>query len=552
MSRRKGIPVVIRWTLQRKLNSVLILCGLVFIGVSAPLISYFSFEAYKAGALEQQARLVGAVRTSAAIATFVANETIAHDVLAGLLQDDEILAAEIRGTDGFVQRADSKEAERVSPGSLTEKRYPLYSPVDESTQVGTLTVWSNDPLIARRARAGVWRNIGLLAGLVMVLSLASVWAANRLAGRPLRELAEQVSRASPEAPGEIRVSRTHRHDEIGLLAESVNRFLQSAHQALTQERTLRERVEKMSRHFNRMFRHSRVGVLVLDSQGMVLHHNPVVFERLIRLGNGEPEDIEAVADLFGAAFASPAEAWQLVSRARHTGLSAEADLALRAAWSEPCWVHLIVSVAHDEEYDDEVIECVMYDVTERFRETEEALRLAETDPLTGILNRRGFEVHCLNCLSQPDMRDQCVVMLIDLDGFKPVNDQYGHAAGDTALRVVAERLRTHTRSDSDLVARLGGDEFVLGLRVPDGDRERVRRIAHKILDAIRAPVTLEDGTQVRLGASIGVAFGREHDSCEAMIAAADAAMYDVKMHGKNGVAFAGHPEGQKGAEHTHG
>ncbi|WP_328985325.1 GGDEF domain-containing protein [Thiorhodovibrio winogradskyi] len=95
------------------------------------------------------------------------------------------------------------------------------------------------------------------------------------------------------------------------------------------------------------------------------------------------------------------------------------------------------------------------------REKQEALQRAETDPLTGLLNRAGLfrRINTLLERGQPG-----ALLLVDLDHFKPVNDQLGHAAGDLVLTQVAERLGTLVRANDDLVARIGGDEFVLVLR----------------------------------------------------------------------------------------
>ena len=133
-------------------------------------------------------------------------------------------------------------------------------------------------------------------------------------------------------------------------------------------------------------------------------------------------------------------------------------------------------------------------------------------------------------------RHRVAVMFIDLDGFKAVNDTFGHDAGDEVLRHVARSLRSGLR-ETDTAARVGGDEFLLvipELQVPD----HAIIVAEKVLRALKAPIPVPGGT-ARVGASIGIALYPDHGSNdESLIKAADDAMYRVKFAGKNGYRFA--------------
>ena len=125
------------------------------------------------------------------------------------------------------------------------------------------------------------------------------------------------------------------------------------------------------------------------------------------------------------------------------------------------------------------------------------------------------------------------VMLLDLDDFKPVNDRYGHAAGDAVLREVAGRLRGCVR-DTDTVARLGGDEFGVLLESPLPDS--VPAVAERIVAAVRAPCVVE-GAHVSVGVSVGVA--TEYDGVrdvDQLLRAADTGMYTAKCQGKGAYA----------------
>lgn len=161
-------------------------------------------------------------------------------------------------------------------------------------------------------------------------------------------------------------------------------------------------------------------------------------------------------------------------------------------------------------------------------------QLAQHDSLTGLVNVRQLTQLLEHALVRAGRRGTVVVlMFIDLDGFKAVNDTWGHATGDVVLQEVARRVEAHLRAE-DTLARLGGDEFVILLEEvssPDG----ALRVAQAALDAIRS-VTAANGHPVTISASIGItaARGREGEArgAQALLAEADHAMYDAKQAGK--------------------
>jgi diguanylate cyclase (GGDEF)-like protein len=129
------------------------------------------------------------------------------------------------------------------------------------------------------------------------------------------------------------------------------------------------------------------------------------------------------------------------------------------------------------------------------------------------------------------------LMYLDLDGFKAVNDTFGHDSGDELLVDVARRLRRALRED-DVVARLGGDEFVVSLPHLHSAGD-IGFVASKLIDVLHAPYALEAG-EARISASIGVAiFPRDGETPKALLVAADRALYSAKTAGKNRFRWAG-------------
>ena len=177
------------------------------------------------------------------------------------------------------------------------------------------------------------------------------------------------------------------------------------------------------------------------------------------------------------------------------------------------------------------------DVTERRALEEELERRALHDGLTGLPNRALFSDRLSQALARGEGRGgegggkEVAVLFMDLDNFKYVNDSLGHGAGDELLVAVAERLRKALRPE-DTVARLGGDEFAMLLESV-GDRSRAKRVAGRVIKALRSPFALGAGRDVFATPSIGVALGEPGRASAAdLLRRADVAMYRAKRGGK--------------------
>jgi diguanylate cyclase (GGDEF)-like protein len=190
--------------------------------------------------------------------------------------------------------------------------------------------------------------------------------------------------------------------------------------------------------------------------------------------------------------------------------------------------------------------------SEKLRKSEEHVRyLAKYDALTGLLNRHAIQLKLEQCVNEAESdHSQIAVLFIDLDHFKPINDRYGHAAGDQILKITAKRMQHQVRSE-DCVGRLGGDEFIIvlpGLSLETNVLEVVRRI----LRTVERPVEIEGETRVNVTASIGLSrYPVDGTTSEALISRSDMAMYRVKGSGGNafdlfqadGVEDEGNPTG---------
>ena len=172
------------------------------------------------------------------------------------------------------------------------------------------------------------------------------------------------------------------------------------------------------------------------------------------------------------------------------------------------------------------------DVTAMFQAQQRRAVDAVTDPLTGLRNRRGLD----EGLQARREELPLSLLFIDLDGFKPVNDSYGHTAGDELLRTVAERITSQVR-DRDVAARFGGDEFVIAL--PRTDAQAAAGVARRLEDLLGSPIHLDADTTITVGASIGVVTATAPCPVDELLEAADAAMYDQKQQRQRRASVAG-------------
>ena len=206
--------------------------------------------------------------------------------------------------------------------------------------------------------------------------------------------------------------------------------------------------------------------------------------------------------------------------------------------------------------DEDLIYGVARDVTERKALEHELERLSHHDPLTGVYNRRRFDEELSARLREARRYERSgALLIIDLDRFKAINDEYGHAAGDQALREVARVLDENTRGTDavardgeGLLARVGGDEFaVLLAEVDEGD---AMLVGERLVAALAETDVRCDGRPVPLAISVGIAHFDGHEPVDAdqLFSRADRAMYVVKAGGGNGAVAGPHavPESDRG------
>lgn len=278
-----------------------------------------------------------------------------------------------------------------------------------------------------------------------------------------------------------------------------------------------------------VFLNSNDAIVVTDALGRLRRVNPA-FERLTGFSVGAWQHRFTELLQPGRAGTGELEA-EILDAIRQQGRwSGEA--LLRTADAGERMVRLSLTALADADGCAQGYMAIIGDLTESRRASDEILRLATTDSLTGLPNRALFQDRLNQSVLLAQREQQTFALLFaDLDHFKEVNDTLGHAVGDQLLIVIAHRLRDAVR-DMDTVARLGGDEFVMLL--PNISRAHALDLAERLVLQLNEPMLLEGMPDYRAQVSVGlVMFPDDGESAEALLRHADQAMYAAKRAGRN-------------------
>ncbi len=296
------------------------------------------------------------------------------------------------------------------------------------------------------------------------------------------------------------------------------------------------RAEKDLRMAATVFEHSTAAILVTDPAGYIVQVNEA-FSRVSGYSSAQVLD-QQPGMLMADRQQTSHQAYILHQLGQNGSWEGEVWLKRRNRENFPAWVG--ITAVHDDEGDLVSYVCFFSDISERKASEQRIHRLAYYDALTNLPNRTLFQDRLHTALQHAERHLEWVVlMFLDLDRFKPINDSLGHAAGDRMLKDVAQRLAACVEVE-DTVARMGGDEFTLLLQARDtreGALTRAIHVAEQILLSLSQPFILE-GREFFVTASIGIALSpQDGDELSQLMKNADTAMYHAKERGKNNFQF---------------
>lgn len=362
------------------------------------------------------------------------------------------------------------------------------------------------------------RRQGWVAVVVVLAMLPLLWWLLRLGLSPLRRLARQIALVGQGERHRITLDTSL--EELRRIARTFN--------DMEQERGL-ERTERHRRqaYLDAVLRSSPLPMFLADLGGRITYVNPAL-ESLTGLSTPAFQGREWLHRLH------PEDRPVLFALWRHAvngGHELHRQMRFTCGGRGMMWLELYTSQVMNGGRPQGVVGFVK-DITHLREQQKRQLWEAEHDPLTGLLNRRGFDRRLNDAFQAFKERgDVASLIVFDLDSFKPINDDGGHALGDEMLCAIARGLESCVRRD-DHLARLGGDEFAILL--PGCGHEQAVRIADTVCCTVSELSVMHAGKRYRVTASLGVScLGSEDMDAQAVVKRADAASYEAKAQGKN-------------------
>ncbi|AXV15875.1 diguanylate cyclase [Neorhizobium sp. SOG26] len=436
-----------------------------------------------------------------------------------LVSDSAISAVQITDDAGVVDISEVKGNPSDFRGLDAISRPILYKTTQNTQQVGTITAY-----VPRLGWFAALHQVEMAFISIFVIAILTVFGAAVLGNRVM--VIKPLLRLTAAIEATRRLGSRHHvdwrsNDEMGRLARSFNEM-----------QTLLEREEReLKRAHQQTIEIYNLTPAMLFSLTVDDHISAVSDYWLLATGYNR-------ADVIGRPFLdliAPADHALFADRKNQAKPDSPAiEATLRFIRADGSMIDvLIVETSLSAAGKPPGSLSVMTDVTELKQSELRNHQQAITDHLTGLLNRQGFEGALDEKIAEADEAGTEVACLfVDLDRFKSINDNLGHAAGDAVLREFVERAQPLLR-EGDCASRLGGDEFAL-LITGEGAERRASELAQKIVDQFDAPFRVS-GTAVRLSASIGLAFYPSHAATAAeLLHKSDLAMYARKRDGKNG------------------
>ncbi|WP_024872635.1 sensor domain-containing diguanylate cyclase [Tolumonas lignilytica] len=487
---------------------------------------HFAYNREQARSQQAISQLITTVLKTAEIAAYTGNKLIAEDVLNGLSQNKLIHSVTIK-TDQYI----------LQDGQTNSSAFPaitrsLYSPFGKREYVGSLIVTPDQEFVQQQAQDTALEMSVFTFFIVILTLLFLIMVIWLFITRPVSQLTAELHHIHPGDAKRLLIPQLLQETELETFSQTVNQLLDQVQQQIYDEKKLRDRLELTANNFRTVFELSINALAITDRALNLLAYNPS-FQKMIASTSSQPHLLHT-AEWISLLVKNPDEFMEKIATILEEKSDTSFDVKLL---SQGNGLRRWVSVTAKEAINDageNVILFFINDITRQHEALNASKHEASHDHLTHLKNRRVAEQQMDQMIQAASKNYQPIALIvIDLDGFKSVNDIEGHDAGDKVLIEVANRLSLLTRK-TDIVARWGGDEFVLALA--DATQDIARLLAQRFLQKISEPIDIGKGKTANVGASIGIAICPEHAATfTSAFECADLAMYQVKQGGKRGI-----------------
>lgn len=519
-------------------NSIVFRSASAVLGVSFFIGILFSVASYIYFVDEEQDQTVNTVydllaslENTASIACYINDQNLANEVVNGLGRNADIsqVSINVKGTI-LAELVKPTPPHHPSIATLFRKNInhidrDISSPFNSSEKVCTVHMQINQDAVFEHSTSKARFVVALLLFQTVLIALALVYIMYRMVTNPIKSISDRLHTLLPQN-GEL-LQHPHRYtgDELGQLVNDVNNIISDLVSSLDEERHLRVQHALGEKKFQAIFDNAETGIFQMNEHGELISYNQAL-ARMLDLPTGQTIASHALLERISG---QELRLHLMIHSAISEAQILSEDFYIELGQNKKKWLNIVLHAAENG-----VLQGLINDVTERKQQEEKAHQLAVTDHLTGLNNRLGLDREMARLAKENANGTGCpfFLLLIDLDKFKTVNDTYGHSAGDIVL-VHFAKILLRTLRKTDFIARLGGDEFVLLLRGLD-DLSKAEEIARKIISQASRRIDISPDTQVQIGTSIGISYTPATAfSPEDLLAQADAAMYEVKQHGRN-------------------
>lgn len=515
-------------SLHLRLSLIIAVFSLIIAAIISCGFYSNAYEHEKRNSLQAVQELSQTVYNSASIAAYASNKTIAGDVLKGLIKNELVESVAIETPDFTLVSGKSEEE------PLPAIHKDIFSPFDEHEKLGTLSLTPNRSIIDVRAKHAAFEMATQIILIIFISAASITFFTWLLIGRPITQFAQNLNKINPAVnQNRLLLPRFTKNSELELFSTTINDLLDRVQHQINEERTLRDKVEVVAQNFQMIFENSSTALLITDPELNLINYNPA-FQEINYHATGHrypPYDTSWMRLFHHEIRALTGQIQQLVKNPENSSI----DVSLESNQQKTRWYSLTAKAVTNH-FNERNVMIFINDITRQKQAIATSEYAATHDHLTRLKNRRIAEQEIESMITEAIRHNFSIaVLVIDLDGFKQVNDQLGHDAGDKVLQVVAKRLRKLTRK-TDIVARWGGDEFTIALN--HVTKEEAYQLTEKIQQAIARPIVIDPESNLiaHVGSSIGVVLCPEYaDDFATAFELADSSMYKVKQNGKRSI-----------------